>query len=152
MLASAATVKRTIELASTALAASIALLAAPGAGAAGFAVDGQGAKAMGVANAFAAQADDPSAVVFNPAGLNRESITDEAVEREKAIIRDALSGKPEALREKIMAGKLEKFFAEQVITEQPWVKDDKTTVHKALTAALGDGTVLKAFTRFAVGA
>lgn len=91
-------------------------------------------------------------VVFNPDALNRETIASELVEREKEIIREGLAGKPEEIQEKILSGRLEKFFAERVVTEQPWIKDDKTSVHKALSGALGDGTNLVAFSRFQVGA
>ena len=91
-------------------------------------------------------------VSFNPGAISRESIPEALVEREKNIIRDGLEGKPEQIRERIMAGRLEKFFAEQVITEQTWIKDDKTTVEKALVAALGEGTRLTDFKRFEVGA
>ncbi|MFT7679932.1 MAG: elongation factor Ts [Planctomycetota bacterium] len=91
-------------------------------------------------------------VVYKPGALNRDTISAESIEREKEIIKEGLKGKPENIQEKIMAGQLEKFFAQQVITEQPWVKDDKTTVQKALEAAMGAGTTLDGFRRFAVGA
>ncbi|MEO2163275.1 MAG: translation elongation factor Ts [bacterium] len=90
-------------------------------------------------------------VVFNPDAIDRDAVDDETVEREKAIIRENLVGKPEEIQEKIMSGQLEKFFAQRVITEQPWIKDDKSTVGKALTAGLGDGTRLTAFRRFQLG-
>ena len=54
------------------------------------------------------------------------------MEREREIIRAGLEGKPPEIQEKIMTGRLEKFYGETVITEQPWIKDDKTTVQKAL--------------------
>jgi elongation factor Ts len=73
------------------------------------------------------------------------------VEREKAIIMEELSGKPAEIQEKIMVGRLEKFYAGQVITEQPWVKDDKRSVQKVLQASMGDSAQLTGFTRFEVG-
>lgn len=90
-------------------------------------------------------------VAFNPDALDREAVDGEAVEREKAIIQASLADKPEAIQEKIMSGQLEKFFAQRVITEQPWIMDDKSTVGKALTAALGDDSRLVAFRRFQMG-
>jgi len=90
-------------------------------------------------------------VVFNPEALDRDAVDADTIEREKAIIRENLNGKPEEIQEKIMVGQLEKFFAQRVITEQPWIKDDKSTVGKALTAALGEGTRLAAFRRFQLG-
>jgi elongation factor Ts len=90
-------------------------------------------------------------VAFNPDVLDREAVDDETVEREKAIIQASLADKPENIQEKIMSGQLEKFFAQRVITEQPWIMDDKSTVGKALTAALGDDSHLVAFRRFQLG-
>ncbi len=91
-------------------------------------------------------------VVFSPEGLDRDSIPAEAIEREKAIIKEGLAGKPEEIQEKIMAGRLEKFFAEKTLVDQPWIKDDKQSVAKALRAALGEETTILAFQRFQVGA
>ncbi len=91
-------------------------------------------------------------VVFSPAARDRDSIPESLVEREKKIILEGLAGKPEEIQQKIMAGKLEKFFAQQVITEQPWVKDKDTTVQKTLEASLGRDTRLECFARFEVGA
>jgi elongation factor Ts len=90
-------------------------------------------------------------VVYSPEALDRDSITDEAVEREKAIIREGLAGKPEEIQEKIMVGRIEKFFAEKTLVDQPWIMDDKTSVTKALVGALGDGTAVSGFARFQVG-
>ncbi len=91
-------------------------------------------------------------VVFNPPYLNREQITDADVEREKEVIRAGLAGKPPEIQDKIMVGRLEKFYGEKVITEQPWIKDDKSTVQKSMEAAVGKGSKLESFTRFQVGA
>ena len=92
------------------------------------------------------------AVVFNPPYQSRDQITEKEVEREKEIIRAGLEGKPADIQEKIMVGRLEKFYGETVITEQPWIKDDKTTVQKALDGALGGSAKLEGFTRFEIGA
>ena len=90
-------------------------------------------------------------VVFSPEALNRDEVDGELVERERAIIKEGLAGKPEEIQEKIMAGQLEKFFAQRVITEQPWIKDDKMSVGKALDSTLGSAC-LAGFKRFQVGA
>ncbi len=91
-------------------------------------------------------------VVFNPPFLNREQISESEVDREKEVIRAGLAGKPPEIQEKIMVGRLEKFYGEKVITEQPWIKDDKSTVQKSMEAAVGKGSKLEGFTRFQVGA
>ena len=90
-------------------------------------------------------------VAFSPDAIDRDAVDAQIVEREKAIIREDLSGKPEEIQEKIMAGRLEKFFAQRVVTEQPWIKDDKSSVGKAMIAATGEGTRLVAFRRFQLG-
>ena len=91
-------------------------------------------------------------VALDPDAADRDEIPADLVEREKAIIREGLKGKPEEVQEKIMVGRLEKFFAQRVLGEQAWIKDDHQRVSKALTSALGDGTRLVRFARFQVGA
>ena len=88
---------------------------------------------------------------FRRPGLLLRRIPQE-IEREKDIYREEVKGKPEEIQDKIIAGKLEKFFAGKVVTEQPWVKDDKLTVQKALENALGAGTKIEGFARIEVGA
>ena len=63
-----------------------------------------------------------------------------------------VENKPAEIQEKIVAGKLDKFYAGSVLSEQPWVKDDKVSVQKALEQALGAGTAIADFARFQVGA
>lgn len=87
---------------------------------------------------------------LKPACLNRDEMPADEVEREKAIYMDEVKSKPENIQEKIVAGKLEKFFAERALVEQAWVLDDKLTVAKAMVAALGDGTTIDGFKRFEV--
>lgn len=92
-------------------------------------------------------------VVFHdPLGMNRDSVPADLLEREKEVIRVSLEGKPPEIQERILNGKIDKFFADRVLLEQGWIDDDSTTVDKALIAALGEGTRLEAFSRFQVGA
>jgi elongation factor Ts len=91
-------------------------------------------------------------VVYSPDGLSRDEIPANDVERERDIYREEVKDKPEAIQDKIIAGKLEKFFAGKIVTEQPWVKDDKLTVQKALESALGAGTKVEGFFRIQIGA
>ena len=91
-------------------------------------------------------------VVFNPSGKDRDSVPAERVERERAIYLAEVEKKPAEIQEKIVAGKLDKFYAGSVLSEQPWVKDDKVSVQKALEQALGAGTKIAEFVRFQVGA
>lgn len=91
-----------------------------------------------------------------PAGLNREDIPAELVQAEKDLFLKQMegSGKPADILEKIIEGKLGKFYSEQCLVDQGFVKDPDTTI-SALVAAkgkeLGDTLSINRFTRFAVG-
>lgn len=86
-----------------------------------------------------------------PLAARRAQIPDTTIQRERAIYLEEVKGKPDNIRDKIVDGKLDKFYADTVVTEQPWVMDDSLTVAKALERELGKGTVLEDFFRFAVG-
>ena len=90
---------------------------------------------------------------IRPAALSREDIAADVVERERKIIMESeeMLSKPEDKREMIAKGKLEKFYAGSALLEQPWVLDPKTTVKKALAAALGDDAKIEAYSLFLVG-
>jgi elongation factor Ts len=65
-----------------------------------------------------------------PRFLRREDVTEKDLETEREIARDAAikSGKPENIVEKMVTGKMEKFYGEACLLEQPYIKDDKATV------------------------
>jgi elongation factor Ts len=91
-----------------------------------------------------------------PKGLSREEISEEQIEAEKNIYRAQLAaeGKPAEMIEKIVMGKISKFFAEAVLLEQAFVKDPETTIKKLVEQAgkdLGDSLVVKRFVRFGLG-
>lgn len=90
---------------------------------------------------------------FRPPYLNREDVPAADVERERQVHResDELSKKPEEIREKIIDGKLNKFFSEQCLNEQGWIVDDKTPVAKAIAAELGSDAKIEAFELFVIG-
>ena len=92
----------------------------------------------------------------SPLTVNREELPEDVIEREREIFKaQALSsGKPENVVDKIVEGKLEKFYHEICLLEQPFVKNDKETVEdllKATIAKLGENIVIKRFTRFQLG-
>ncbi|NNE07652.1 MAG: translation elongation factor Ts [Gemmatimonadetes bacterium] len=96
-------------------------------------------------------ASDPS-----PIGVRREDIPEELIEKEKKFLTEQAreSGKPEAVIEKMIVGRMEKFFAERVLLEQPFVRDDKKTVGTLVTEAvakLGENIVVRRFARFQLG-
>ncbi len=95
-------------------------------------------------------------VASRPRYVSREDIPAEEIEREKAIYREQLadSGKPAEIIEKIIEGKLEKWFAEVCLLEQPFVKDPDKTVQDLLVdhiAALGENIRVNRFARLEIG-
>ena len=91
-----------------------------------------------------------------PSGLAREDIPADLVEAEKDIFRKQLEGegKPADLIEKIIPGKLGKFYSEQCLLEQGFIKDPDTTIKGLLEAKsqeLNDTLTIRRFTRFGLG-
>jgi elongation factor Ts len=92
----------------------------------------------------------------NPVSVTREDVPDAIVAREKEIyIQQGLeSGKPENIVEKMVTGKIEKFIAEIVLLEQPFVKDPDRTIQEILTdlvGKMGENITIKRFVRFQIG-
>jgi elongation factor Ts len=91
-----------------------------------------------------------------PKGLAREDICEKIVEAEKEVFRAQLAneGKPEQIIEKIIEGKIGKFFAESCLLEQAFVKDPDSTVKALVEGAgkkIGDTLVVRRFVRFGLG-
>jgi elongation factor Ts len=91
-----------------------------------------------------------------PKGLSRDDIAPELVEAEKDIFRVQLAneGKPAEMVEKIILGKIGKFFAESCLLEQAFVKDPDTTIKKLVEKVgkeLGDTLEVRRFIRFGLG-
>jgi len=92
----------------------------------------------------------------NPVAIRREDFPAEMVERERAVYREQMreSGKPEQIWDKIVDGKIEKFYADQALLEQPFVKNPDQTVGQLITevsAKTGEKIDVRRFTRFALG-
>jgi elongation factor Ts len=95
---------------------------------------------------------------MNPQYVRREEVPADVIENEKKIARVQLleSGKPEAMLEKILPGKLDKFFKEVCLMEQIFFKDPngKKSVQDELTeviAKIGENMTVRRFTRMALG-
>ncbi|HBL30411.1 MAG TPA: translation elongation factor Ts, partial [Acidobacteria bacterium] len=91
-----------------------------------------------------------------PRFVRREEVTEDVLAREREIFRDQAlaSGKPPAVVEKIVTGKMEKYYAEYVLLEQPFVKDSDKTVGQMITekvAKIGENIQVRRFTRFKLG-
>ena len=92
----------------------------------------------------------------NPLSLDRESIDDEIIAREKEIFTDQAKseGKPDNIIEKMVEGRLSKFFQDSCLLEQAYIKDPDKKVSDLLTetiATLGENISINRFIRFAVG-
>jgi elongation factor Ts len=91
-----------------------------------------------------------------PRFLRREDVTEKDLETEREIARDAAlkSGKPEAIVEKMVSGKMEKFYGEACLLEQPYIRDDKSTVSQYLGKRGKESNcdfVITRFTRYKLG-
>ncbi len=92
----------------------------------------------------------------NPIAISPEKLPPDTVEREKEIYRaQALeSGKPEKVLEKIIEGKLKKFFTDVCLLNQPYVRDPDLTIQDILNelkAKTGENIIIKRFVRFQLG-
>ncbi len=91
-----------------------------------------------------------------PRFLRREDVTQKDLDTEREIARDAAakSGKPENIVEKMVSGKMEKFYAENCCLEQTYIRDDKQTVAQYLASRgkeMGCTLSLTRFTRYKLG-
>ena len=76
------------------------------------------------------------------------------VAKERDIAADQVKGKPANVVDKIVDGKMNKFFADHCLLEQTFIKDDKLVIKdlvKSKIAELGENIIVRRFTRYAVG-
>jgi elongation factor Ts len=93
---------------------------------------------------------------INPLFVSREDVDQELVKSESEIFRQQAinDGKPEKIVDKIVEGRVEKYLAEIVLLEQPYVKDNDKTVGEYLketASTLGENLKIKRFARFRLG-
>lgn len=114
---------------------------------------------------FVARTDDFQALVkdlamhiaaADPRVVSRDEVTDDLLESERAIYREQAieSGKPENIVDRIVEGKIEKFYSESVLMEQAFIKNPDVTVQEMVTAVvakLGENIQVRRFARFKVG-
>jgi len=114
---------------------------------------------------FVARTDDFKELVHDiamhiaasdPKFVRKEDVTPDAFEREKDIYRAqaAATGKPAPVVEKIVAGKMEKFYEEVCLLEQPFIKDQTMSILQLIAAKvgkLGENIAVRRFARFKVG-
>ncbi len=92
----------------------------------------------------------------NPICVSREEMPQDILEREKKLYEEQLreQGKPENVIPKILEGKLEKFYKETVLLEQPYIKNPEITIQDLLNeliAKTGEKIVIRRFARFQIG-
>jgi len=91
-----------------------------------------------------------------PLAVTRDEVPEDLVETERRIAREQMKdeGKPDHILEKIVEGKLKKWYSQHVLLEQPFVKDEDRTVQDVLNdavATIGENIVVRRFARFEVG-
>jgi elongation factor Ts len=92
----------------------------------------------------------------DPRFVSRDEVTPAVLERERAIHAEqaAASGKPANVVQRIVDGKMEKFYSEQVLLEQPFVKNGDMTIQQLVSAAvgkMGENIQVRRFSRFKLG-
>ena len=90
----------------------------------------------------------------NPLCVTRGEVPAAVLQREKDIFREEVKGKPDNIVEKIIQGKLDKFYKAHCLLEQPFIKDDTLSVQQLIDQTakkLGDSIQVKQFIRFQLG-
>lgn len=93
------------------------------------------------------------AAATNPEFINREEVTEEATRVAKEVFEKEAADKPEAMRAKIVEGKIDAYLAEKVLMEQPYIKDPSKTIAdlvKEATQKFGEKIVISKCVRFSV--
>ncbi len=92
----------------------------------------------------------------NPQYISREEVPENIIQHEKDILQTQAKqeGKPEKAIEKIITGRLEKFYSEICLLDQPFIKDPKISIKvllSTLVAKIGENIVVRRFTRYQLG-
>ncbi len=90
----------------------------------------------------------------SPTCVSREDVSDSDLDKEREIAKAQAEGKPPQAIQKIVEGKLEKFYSQTCLLEQPFVKNPDQTIGDLLTekiSATGENLVIRRFARFGVG-
>ncbi len=92
----------------------------------------------------------------NPLYLNKEQVPEETLQHERDILRaQALNeGKPEKIVDKMVEGRIEKYYKEVCLLEQPFVKDQDNTISQLITqsiAKIGENITIRRFVRYQLG-
>lgn len=91
---------------------------------------------------------------MNPSYIVRKEVPEEVIRKEKEIYGEGAKGKPEGVIDKIVEGKLEKFYQEACLLEQSFIKDEKITVKEYLDSVIAkfkENIVVRRFVRYRLG-
>lgn len=90
----------------------------------------------------------------NPLYVTKEEVPGDVIEKEKEIYKEQSQGKPDDVIEKMIAGKLEKYYEEACLMEQPFVKDPDKKIGQLIadsTSQMGENVQVRRFARFVLG-
>jgi elongation factor Ts len=90
----------------------------------------------------------------NPLYVSREDVPAEVIEKEREIYKEQSVGKPEDVMQKMIEGKLEKYYEDSCLLEQPFVKDSGKKINDLIsesTAKMGENVQVRRFARFILG-
>jgi len=90
----------------------------------------------------------------HPLYVSREQVPASTIEREREIYREQVKGKPKNVIEKIVDGKLDKYYASVCLLDQPFIKNPDQTIKDLISskiAELGENIIVRRFTRYVVG-
>ncbi len=90
----------------------------------------------------------------DPMAVSRETVPQETIDKERKAYNEEFKDKPENVRDKIIDGKMESFYKEVCLINQPFVKDNDQTIEDLLKNAitkLGENVKISRFARFVVG-
>lgn len=93
------------------------------------------------------------AAATNPVFIKRDDVDDKAMSAAKDLFEKEVADKPEDMREKILEGKLSSYFKDQILMEQPFIKNPDTTIGEMITGAVqkfGENVQIVNFSRLSV--
>lgn len=89
----------------------------------------------------------------NPTFISREEVSETAIEKAKEVFQEEIQDKPADMQEKIMQGKLDSYFKDQILLEQPFIKNPDTTIGEMVTGAVqkfGENVTISEISRISV--
>ncbi len=89
----------------------------------------------------------------NPLYITRDEVTEEVLAKAKEVFREEVKDKPADMQEKILAGKLDAYFKDRILMEQPFIKDQDKTIGNLVSNAIqkfGENVVISAISRLSV--